>query len=395
MKKFTNSIAVIGIGTAGLTSLAHCLAYLPDNWTVISISDPGTAILGIGESSGLAIPQVLYKGTKFNIFDDGHHLDATIKRGMKYVDWRDEDFFMNIVPPSYGIHFNNFKLKDFCFTRFEKIWGKKFSTIYTKVDELINQTDSVAVVCKDEIYEFNYVIDCRGYPEDYSNYHLSEVIPVNHALINVVKEPGDWNYTYSVAHRNGWMFGVPTTTRQGWGYLYNDQLTERDDAIEDISERFKISKENLELREFKWKNYYAKTYLDGRILKNGNRAMFLEPIEAVAGHFYDQIVRYFFDYLGGVHSADTVNTRLYELAGDIESWICFIYHGGSIYDTKFWNTTKEKCTNHIIQNSRFQNHIARLKNMTLAERSTYQVLGMFGPNTWTDADTNFKYNYFN
>jgi hypothetical protein len=394
MNKFKKSIAVIGVGTAGVTSLSHCLAYLPDDWKVFSVADPNTPILGIGESSGLAIPQNLYRGAKFNIFDDAKRLDSIIKRGMKYVGWREDDFFMDIVPPSYGIHFNNFKLKDFCFERFTEIWKDKFNVIHAKVDDLINETDCVSVVTAEETYQFDYVVDCRGYPTDYSNYVMSDVIPVNHALINLKPEPGTWDWTYSIATRNGWMFGVPTLTRQGWGYLYNDKITNRDDAVDDIAERFKTPKEELTLKEFTWKNYYAKECLDGRIVKNGNRAMFLEPIEAVAGHFYDQVMRYFFDFLYGKLNQPQVNESLLQLAEDIESYICYIYHGGSTYDSEFWRITKETCSAHLDKDARFKEYVNKLKSMSQSERSTYMVLGMFGPNTWCDADRKFKYNYF-
>jgi hypothetical protein len=388
-----HKIAVIGVGTAGLTSLSHLLAYLPDDWKVYSIHNPNINVLGIGESSGIDIPRNLYKGTRFNIFDDSHEIDATIKRGMKYVNWRKEDIMMSIVPPSYGIHFNNIKLKDFCLGRFESIWKNKFNTIHGNVDSIESNENCVDIVIDGINYEFNYVIDCRGYPEDYSDYVMSDVIPVNACQVNLKPEPGSWNYTYSIAHEHGWMFGVPTSTHQGWGYLYNDQISSKDEAYKFFAKRNSVKEEDLTLRELKFKNYYAKTYIDRRIIKNGNRAMFLEPIEAVAGHFYDQVMRYFFDYLLGNIQANEMNQSLLNLAKDIESHIAYIYHGGSIYNTEFWRITKEKCTDHLNNDPRFIAHINQLKGMTKSDRSNYATFGMFGPSTWEDLDVQFGYNY--
>jgi hypothetical protein len=31
------------------------------------------------------------------------------------------------------------------------------------------------------------------------------------------------------------MFGIPLKTRQGWGYLYNDTITSKEDALEEIN----------------------------------------------------------------------------------------------------------------------------------------------------------------
>jgi hypothetical protein len=388
-------IAVVGTGTAGITSLCHCLAFLQDSWEVYSIYDPNTPILGIGESSGISIPAVLFKGTGFNIFNNGSELDSTIKYGMKYVKWREEDFTMEIVPPSYGIHFNNTKLKDFAFSRFPEIWGDKFKTITGKVVSLINRNDKAVVTLEDNIeHEFDYVIDCRGYPEDYSDYVVSDVIPVNHCLVNLIPKGGDWNYTYSIAHKNGWMFGVPTTTRQGWGYLYNDTITTKEEAMEDIAERFNTTPSELKLKEFKFKNYYTKNCIVGRIVKNGNRAMFLEPIEALAGFYYDQVLHYLCDIIDKQTTTEYANYKLVQLAEDIECWVSYIYHGGSTYDSPFWNQTKEKCKNHLEKNKRFNETLDKLKSMSLADRSSVIPVNLFAATTWIAADTKFNYRYF-
>ena len=83
---------------------------------------------------------------------------------------------------------------------------------------------------KREIFSFDYVIDCRGWPENYDDYVISKTAPLNSCLVQMVPEPGDWNFTYHIAHENGWMFGIPLKTRQGWGYLYNDTITTREEA---------------------------------------------------------------------------------------------------------------------------------------------------------------------
>ena len=102
-------IAVLGIGTAGITSLSHCLSWLKDAAIVYSIYDPNTPILGIGESTTVSIPTNLYSGTKFSLFRDYKELDATAKLGVKYTGWRNHDIYSHIIPPNQGIHFNNFK----------------------------------------------------------------------------------------------------------------------------------------------------------------------------------------------------------------------------------------------------------------------------------------------
>lgn len=388
MKK---KVAVIGIGTAGITTLAHYLAYTNNDWEIHSVYDPSISILGIGESTQVSIPSVLFEGARFSLLRDAKELDATIKHGVKYVEWRNHDMFSHILPPSHAMHFNNFKLREFCFNRFKDIWKEKFVVNETKVLDVVNEDTCAKILTDQNSLKYDLVVDCRGYPEEYSDYVMIDSIPVNHCLVHMIPKPGNWNWTYHVAHRNGWMFGIPLTTRQGWGYLYNDVITEKDDAIDDISNRFNTKKEELNLREFAFKNYHAKKFIDHRIIKNGNRALFLEPLEAMSGLFYDNVNRTTFDFLLGM-SEDEANKNLVENANDIINFICFIYHGGSLHDSEFWKITKEKC-NKRLNDVNFISKFANLKNLPIHNRSEREKFGAFTTPSWVDYDKQFNYNY--
>lgn len=387
-------IAVLGIGTAGLTSLSHCLAHLSDEWQVYSISDPSTPILGIGESTTPVIPGQLYNGARFTLLQDSDELDATVKYGVKYVGWREKDFFSNIVPPHHAIHFNNFRLKDFCFRRFRERWSDKFVEVYGNISQLTNNNNSATVVVDNNSISFDYVIDCRGYPEDYSDYTVSSAIPVNHCLVHTVNKPGTWDWTYHMAHRNGWMFGIPLKTRQGWGYLYNDTITPREDAVADIAERFNSKVEELQLREFSFKTYYANKFINGRILKNGNRALFFEPMEALSGSFYGLLMRSFISMLEGDITPEYLNESMTVTAQDFENFICYVYHGGSNYESEFWRITKDKCRAHLHNSNRFNQFIDLIRKLKSHEHDDARSWTPFLTANWLDFDTNLNYNYF-
>ena len=275
-------VAVIGVGTAGIQSLCYLLGTLPTDIEIVSIHNPSIKILGIGESTTTALPYSLWTGAGFTMAESADLLDATTKHGVKYVNWSKDPFYTHILPPYYAMHFNNFKLGDVAIEKIKKKWPERFKQILGSIDS-INQDDSLVHVSIDGTsYDFDYIIDCRGYPDDYTDYNVCEDLPVNHALVNMVPEAGDWNFTYHQAHRNGWMFGIPLKTRQGWGYLYNDTITTKEEAMEEIAELFNTTVDKLELRDFAFKNYYAKQFLDKRIFKNGNRALFFEPLEALS-----------------------------------------------------------------------------------------------------------------
>jgi hypothetical protein len=350
--------------------------------------------LGIGESTTIAGPNSLWLGTRFSIMSDKDELDATPKVGVRYTGWREHDIDSHIPPPYVAMHFNNFRIKEFSFGRFKELWGDRFHEVIGKVENIDNGEHSAKLHMEGgDVLEFDYVVDCRGYPEDYSDYHEA-IIPVNHCLVNMIPKPGDWDWTWHVAHRNGWMFGIPLTTRQGWGYLYNDTITEREDAIDDIAERFKTPAADLKLREFKFKNYRAKVYFEGRVIKNGNRALFYEPLEALSGTFYNHINEYFKAFLAGEESYHSVNDKLNNIAEDIEWFIAYIYHGGSTYNSKFWDITKEKMSTFLQSNVRFNEHKQMMQNMGEYEASQNYPRAMFPTVNWRNFDREFGYNYW-
>ena len=145
--------------------------------------------------------------------------------------------------------------------------------------------------------------------------------------------------------------------------------------------------------KFSFKNYYAKKFLDHRILKNGNRALFFEPIEAMSGFFYDQVMKHFFDFILENRSEDSINAELYRMASDLEAFIAYIYHGGSIYDSEFWRVTKEKSYNRLNQDFRFKDYVKKLRELTPSNISKSETFGIFSTHSWLDFDRQFGYNY--
>ncbi len=388
------TIAVVGVGTAGITSLAHMLAWLPEDWSVISIHDPKIPILGIGESTSTSIPDTLWYGAKFNFLTDLDELECTTKFGVKYENWRNHDFYVSIPPPHYGMHFNNFKLKEFCFKRFKEIWKEKFKIIEGEISQIHNQQEKISCFVDNVEYDFDYLVDCRGYPEDYNDYEYVNSIPMNHALTYMIHKPGDWNFTYHKAHEHGWMFGIPLKTRQGWGYLYNDTITSKEEAVTGIK-KILGDIDETKVKEFSWKSYRAKKFIDGRLIKNGNRALFYEPMEALSGWFYDRIMRASFDYIITEQLDEaSANATLTQLAEDMELFICYMYHGGSKYDTKFWRIYKEICTDRLINDQRFIKHVETLSKITPEFYKSPSIIMPFPYGTWHELDRTMGYHYF-
>lgn len=390
-------IAVIGSGTVGVMSTSHFLYYLPEA-SVDCIYSPNKKILGIGESTNLQLPDLLYKAANFNPYLDNKELDLTFKYGVLYKNWRKKEFLSPIIPPNYAFHFNNFKFKDVIFNKLKNIYTNRFKEIHGEIKVLSNTSTKVELLVNNKLKVYDYVIDCRGYPEDYSDYVESNFLPLNHALVYMIKEPGEWKFTYHQATKNGWMFGIPLQTRQGWGYLFNDKITSVEEAKKDIANIFKIKNlDKVNFNEFKFKPYYAKKFLDKRILKNGNRAIFYEPIEALSGVFYDNINRAFIDFILKIKTENEVNSYLVDMAKRYENFICFAYHGGSIFKSNFWKDTITKTKNHLKNNKEWEETIQFINNKKNYEFSVGNSFEGFPfcAKLYKQLSNNFNYNYFN
>jgi tryptophan 7-halogenase len=374
-------IAIVGTGTVGVMSVCHFLKYTQAE--IHCLHNPKKNILGIGESSNIQLPQLLWESVRFNPYFNAKELDMTIKYGVRYKNWRKNDFISPILPNQYAIHFDNFKLSEVIFKKCEEQYQERFKQYSLDVETLSQNKKCVLINNK---LKYDYVIDCRGYPEDYSEYHSAN-LPLNHCFVYGINKPGKWGYTYHHAHKHGWMFGIPLQSRQGWGYLFNDRITPEDEALDDLSKIHKIKLKKEDVREFKFKPYSAKKYLDGRILKNGNRAIFFEPLEALSGAFYDQINRQFFDVINKHQNESQLNIKLNDLAKRYINFISYIYHGGSIYKTKFWKQTVEM-TRENLNNIEWQDTLSIIMANHFDSRTW-----PFYPVSWEILDLNLGYGY--
>ena len=85
-----------------------------------------------------------------------------------------------------------------------------------------------------------------------------------------------------------------------------------------------------------YKNYVAKNpIIDDRVILNGNRLFFLEPMESSATQTYIEVVRYISNY-GLEEYANVVK----EYIKHTQNFILWHYRYGSKYDTPFWDHAK-------------------------------------------------------
>jgi len=330
-------LAVIGLGTAGVQSLAHFLFYLNNDWEVVSISDPNIPIFGIGESTNPSFISAISYGTNFSMYSeltDGD-LNSTVKYGTMYEKWRNKDFINPLIGSSAALHIDTFKLKKWAIEKFSERWGNKFNFIEGTVKN-IKTIEEKAVVEIDGVYhEFEYVIDCSGRPKDYSEYNV--LTPTTDScLVHNIKNGSNFLHTKHVATEDGWMFVIPLKTRTSYGYLYNSSITDKDIAKENFSKEINVPINKLDNIEYSFKSYFAKKIIDGRVIKNGNNALFLEPMFANSLWLYDGINKLLMDKINEKENLD-MNAVFYKNVNAVSDMIHYMYHGGSLYKTPFWD----------------------------------------------------------
>jgi tryptophan halogenase len=392
------NIAIIGAGTSGIQGACHYCAYLASlGWTVTLIHSPDINILGIGESTNPPFVESLEDGANFNIIDDLSEIDGTLKFGTHYVDWRENPFTVPTLSGHAAVHMNTFKLKEFSLPRLKAIWGKKFQIIEGSVSILKNYKDSVHVVIDDTDYYFDYAVDNRGFPESYEEYVVIADNPVNHALIHNKTTTEQSNTTLHKATLDGWMFGVPLTTRTSYGYLFNDTITSLNQAKDNFSKQINVNVEDLDNIEYKFKSYYKSKILNGRIISNGNRAVFFEPMFANSLWLYKNVDQLFVSYMTGILTESQVNDYFVSMSKDVEELICFFYHGGSTYDTEFWKTVKPYASKKLETSKSFD----IMKNIMTRQYRLKQFNPKINEHSWVFSekhmfgiDENLGYNYF-
>ena len=165
---------------------------------------------------------------------DRKELGSSTKYGVQFKNWRGNSF----VPfngGSYGIHFDTSNLSSFVLPRLQKKY-QNFRELKGVVESIVSDGQKVKIRLDEFDHTFDYVVDCRGYPENYEDYSKSPNVYLNSAIVVPSKTKAKWEYTYHIAHKNGWMFGIPLGEKSGWGYLYNSDITESKEALQDLDQ---------------------------------------------------------------------------------------------------------------------------------------------------------------
>ena len=316
-------VVIIGAGNGGCFTALHWgwwTRHDPDV-EVELIYNPETSPERVGQATLIDAPSLLWAATDFNWYDNPIH--ATFKSGILYEGWGkvNEKIYHSFPADKMAMHYCPWEMQNLV-----------LNSGHFKVTE-------------GEVHPYqvdaDYIFDCRGKPEDFSDYEDLKN-PINACIL---AEP-NWDTTKAlwsrhVATPDGWTFVIPTHSsspshKYCVGYCYNSNITLKEDAEKNMLEMFDVEI----TKHVNFKNYVAKNaVVDNRIFKNGNRLFFLEPMESSSSQAYISWVRMSFDYIFNnkdFNPSDAVTKHIKQL----QNFVLWHYQYGSKYDTPFWDYAK-------------------------------------------------------
>jgi hypothetical protein len=391
-------IAVVGAGSAGLLTATHLSTWLDTSWQVVSVYDPKKKILGIGESTNGAFISVLERGTNFSLAhaEDLAALDATLKYGSKFVGWRERPWLNPLLSGNIAIHFNNRRFKDFIFERLTSLWPGQFSVLEADVKSVQNYAERVTLGTDRGDFDFDYVVDCTGTPRAFDGYTLSDCTLLDRCRIHTVERYDFEPFTDHIATEDGWMFGVPLRGYKTYGYLYNSALTETAAAEKAMMRR--LGAEALDARgydeHYSFRCYYANELISGRVCKNGNRALFFEPLIANSMVLYVYAARLIYDHVAGGQDARRCNELFVKAVQEMEDVISYYYQGGSTFETPFWTAASEKARQRLRGRAQFHDYLQKLTELKRRGIVHAGPPYAFSPQTWQVVDAALGYRSF-
>ena len=309
-------VSVVGGGNAGVFTALYFGWY--GQHEVDLIYNPEIPPERVGQATLLDPPRMLWNATGFDWYHN--QINATFKSGILYEGWGqvNDKVFHDFPSDGMAMHYCPWEMQK------HVLDSGVFKVVESGVDD-INNIDA------------DLVFDCRGKPDDYSDYE--ELInPINACILGKPK----WNvseafWSRHVATPDGWTFVIPTHSKSPShdycvGYCYNSNITSRAVAESNFSGMFDVTIKH----HVNFKNYVAKNpVIDDRIVLNGNRLFFLEPLESSSTQTYIELARFVLQ--NGIKDASNGVRRYIK---QVQNFVLWHYNCGSKYDTPFWDYAK-------------------------------------------------------
>jgi hypothetical protein len=96
------------------------------------------------------------------------------------------------------------------------------------------------------------------------------------------------------------------------------------------------------------------------------------------------------------YNEEQVNKELDIMANNIELGICYLYHGGSTYNTDFWKHAVEQSNKKLNSDEYWKHTVDKIKELKNSHNGGfgYMGVGAFTMKSWLDFEKNFGFKTF-
>ena len=335
-------IVIIGSGSAGVWTALHYGYYTRNNKDieVELIHDPEIASFPVGQGTTLGVAELLWAACGTDWYHN--EIRATPKLGILYENFSKEN--PNIYHPfnfsAIAIQVDPKYLQRYILN----------SGLFNVKEENVTDLDTV---------DADVIFDCRGNTKKDDIEYEPLYCPVNSVLLAVGPQTNPQLWSRHVATPDGWTFVIPNTTKTlSYGYVYNKDITPLETAKTNFSEVFPEASESYsghfdhkeKVVNLPFESYLAKEPLridsNGRkIILNGNRLAFYEPMESTAVLSYLKVATVTFDWVvNNGRLSQKTEMSIKNFYYEIQKFILYHYIKGSVYDTPFWRDAQTKTT---------------------------------------------------
>ena len=368
-------VAVIGRGTAAIVTSLQLIRY---GHKVSIFYDPFLKPINVGESSTpifVNLIEDVLDIKKSKLVDLGIFSD---KVGINFVDWgKGNQFYHNFFTGDIAAHFQTEAFNQYIHQLLQE---RNLIEYYPhKVNDIKFENDKAVL---DNKFSFDFVVSCTGWADDDCDDTIIESVN-SVVLFRKNYEQYCKEHTIHLATEDGWQFGIPFPKENIFkcGYLFNNNFISEKEVIDKIDGEY--------YQSFTWQAKSSKTMIKNDFhATNGNRLFFFEPLEALTLHYFVECGRLICDYLDSRCdiNKDRINS-LYERAMyENQMTLAYVYHFGTIHDSKYWKHIKEKSIqllngSHWGTGDRFERKIEVDKKHNLNPDDSLSKIGIF---EWQD-----------
>ena len=194
---------------------------------------------------------------------------------------------------AYAYHFNAAKFADLL----AKNAKRRFRVNYVsatvegaKKDD--NGNISHLITTDGKELAFDFYVDCSGFSSILIDKQLN--VPVKSKATELLTDSvlvqqmplaeGEQlpPYTTATAHKAGWIWDIPLTTRRGTGFVYSSKYMSDQEALQCYAEYLGVDKASISPRKIPMEVGYRETFWQNNCVALGLAQGFLEPIEATS-----------------------------------------------------------------------------------------------------------------